>query len=371
MLLVSGGAPLMADNRPYSFVPEDYLKGLEGSENTATAVYGVVLRQVSTPAGVVLSLAALLAYGYLMYELFRLDKIARQRLGVVLILFLFCLIFFAFYEQAGSSMNNFTDRNVERVFGGKDTKAITTADVGKTIKIEPTQKQLGYHNGGQLFTLDVLSKLREENKDHLDFRINWKVADDNVGMTIAHRDDEIAASAFQSVNSVYILLLALPFSALWTFLGTRKLEPSTPFKFALGLLQLGLGFVAIWYGARTADARGIVGVEWLLLAYLLHTTGELCLSPVGLSMITKLSPAHLVSTVIGGWFLTTAIGEFLSGVIAQFTEVGAVVPAPVKTVRVYGDVFGIIAIASGVAALLCFCLVPLLKRWMHEGEEDS
>ena len=125
----------------------------------------------------------------------------------------------------------------------------------------------------------------------------------------------------------------MAFSALWTFLGTHGLEPSTPFKFALGLLQLGLGFVALWYGARVADARGMVGVEWLLLAYLLHTTGELCLSPVGLSMITKLSPAHLVSTVIGGWFLTTALAEFLGGMIAQFTRVGdsegtaAVIPA--------------------------------------------
>ncbi|MFZ1937349.1 MAG: oligopeptide:H+ symporter [Thermoguttaceae bacterium] len=376
VLLVSGGAPLMKDHRPRTFVQESYLKGLENSPDAITAAYGVLLRQVSTPAGIVLSIATFLAGGYLLVELFRLKGIARQRLGVVLILFIFCLLFFAFYEQAGSSMNNFTDRNVERVFGGKDARVITTADVGRTIKLEPTQKQLGYHNGKQLFTLDELTKLRDDNKDHLSFRIAWKVADDNVGMTVASRGDEITTSAFQSVNSIYILLLGLPFSALWTFLGSRRLEPSTPFKFALGLLQLGLGFVALWYGARVADARGMVGVEWLLLAYLLHTTGELCLSPVGLSMITKLSPAHLVSTVIGGWFLTTALSEFLGGIIAQFTRVGGegaavVVPAPIKTVHVYGDVFGIIAIASGVAALACFCLVPLLKRWMHEGEESS
>ena len=169
--------------------------------------------------------------------------------------------------------------------------------------------------------------------------------------------------------------MGLAFSALWTFLGTHGLEPSTPFKFALGLLQLGLGFVALWYGARMADARGMVGVEWLLLAYLLHTTGELCLSPVGLSMITKLSPAHLVSTVMGGWFLTTALAQFLAGMIAQFTRVGesegtaAVIPPPCETVHTYGNVYGIIAIAAGIAALICFCLVPLLKRWMHEGED--
>ena len=95
-------------------------------------------------------------------------------------------------------------------------------------------------------------------------------------------------------------------------------------------------------------------------------------------MITKLSPAHLVSTVMGGWFLTTALAQFLAGIIAQFTRVGgdgegtaAVIPPPYDTVHTYGNVYGAIAIASGVAALLCFCLVPLLKRWMHEGEEAS
>ena len=80
-------------------------------------------------------------------------------------------------------------------------------------------------------------------------------------------------------------------------------------KFALGLLQLGLGFGALWYGAQKADARGMVAVSWLLLGYLLHTTGELCLSPVGLSMVTKLSPRRLVSTVMGAWFLATAFSR--------------------------------------------------------------
>jgi proton-dependent oligopeptide transporter, POT family len=376
VLLVSGGAPLRADNRPYMFVQEDYIKGLENSDSVATQVGGVLLKQVSTPAGVVLAVAALLAYGYLIVEMFRLQTVARHRLGVVLILFIFCMLFFAFFEQAGSSINNFTDRNVERVFGGT-MQVITAADVGKTIEIEPTQKQLGYHDGDRLFTLDVLTKLRDSNKKDLAFKVEWKVAKDNVGMCVARRATEISASAFQAVNPIYILLFGLGFSALWTFLGTHGLEPSTPFKFALGLLQLGLGFVALWYGTRVADARGMVGVEWLLLAYLLHTTGELCLSPVGLSMITKLSPAHLVSTVMGGWFLTTAIAQFLAGIIAQFTRVGdsegaaAVIPAPYETVHTYGNVYGIIAIASGIAAAMCFCLVPLLKAWMHEGEDAT
>ena len=104
-------------------------------------------------------------------------------------------------------------------------------------------------------------------------------------------------------------------------LGTRGLEPSTPVKFSLGLLQLGLGFGAFWYGAQSANDRGMVAVVWLLLGYLLHTTGELCLSPVGLSMVTKLSPARIVSTVMGAWFLATAFSNYLAGAIAQLTGV--------------------------------------------------
>src|SRR5205814_714925 len=139
----------------------------------------------------------------------------------------------------------------------------------------------------------------------------------------------------------------------------------------LGLFQLGLGFAALWLGAERADARGMVGVSWLLLGYLLHTTGELCVSPVGLSMVTRLSPARLVSTVMGGWFLATAFSQYLAGLIAQLTGVRAeegaaqVVPEPTATLHLYGDVFGGIALGALASAAVCFAVAPLLVRWMH------
>ncbi|OYV84383.1 MAG: hypothetical protein B7Z73_15585, partial [Planctomycetia bacterium 21-64-5] len=127
--------------------------------------------------------------------------------------------------------------------------------------------------------------------------------------------------------------------------------------------------------AREADARGIVSIGWLLLGYLFHTTGELCLSPVGLAMVTKLSPKHLVSTVMGAWFLSTAFSLYMAAIIAQFTRVEqvagqkGVMPPPIKTVHTYGDVFGHIAVAAIISAVICFALVPLLKRWMHEESD--
>jgi POT family proton-dependent oligopeptide transporter len=118
----------------------------------------------------------------------------------------------------------------------------------------------------------------------------------------------------------------------------------------------------------------MVNVGWLLAGYLVQTLGELCLSPVGLSMITKLSPTRLVSTVMGAWFLATAFSQYLAGIISQFTridEASGGIPEPIRTVNVYGDVFGIIAIWGIAAGLACLALSPLLRRWMHDGVDQQ
>ncbi len=369
VLLVSGFAILTSDHRPLTLISSEYIDQLATSQNSLVQILAVFMGEMSRPAGLVLLLAGLTAIVYLSFELLRLDRIARHRMFVVLILTFFSMLFWAFFEQAGSSVNNFTDRNVDRVF---EETHITSEQVGRTIEIQPTQEQLGYHNGEQLFTLNLLDKLRDENKANPDFTIQWTVAQDNVGMGVGKRIEEIPASTFQSVNPIFILLFGLVFTALWSFLGKRGWEPSTPVKFSLGLLQLGLGFAAFWCGARTANDRGMVLLSWLYLGYLLQTTGELCLSPVGLSMITKLSPARLVSTVMGTWFLATAYSQYLAAIISQFTGVkheagtsGMAIPPPTETVNLYGGVFGKIAIAAVISALICFALVPLLKRWMH------
>ncbi|MCL4206353.1 MAG: oligopeptide:H+ symporter [Pirellulaceae bacterium] len=336
-------------------------------------VLALVLAEASRPAGLVLMLAGLVVTVYLLIETFLLDKIARERMFVVLILTFFSMLFWSFFEQAGSSLNNFTDRNIDRVF---ESQRVTADQVGKTIELQPTQEQLGFRHGDRIFTIDTLTRLREENRATPDFRIPWKITDEHVGMGIADRVQEAPASTFQSVNPIYILIFGLVFTALWTFMGQMGIEPSTPVKFALGLLQLGLGFGAFWLGALWSDDRGMVSVMWLMVGYLLHTTGELCLSPVGLSMVTRLSPARLVSTVMGAWFLATAFSQLLAAIIAQFTGVsgsedgGAVViPPPVETVEIYGTVFGQVALAAIASGVICLLLAPLLSYWMHPRAE--
>ena len=239
--------------------------------------------------------------GLLLY-LFRLpDKIARDRLGVALLLTLVSTVFWSFFEQTGTSMSLFTDRNVDR---------------------------------------SLLGQL-------------------------------IPAAFFQSVNALFILLLAPLFGWLWLYLARRRWEPNTPLKFALGILQLGLGFVALYVGAETSRATGVVPMFWLILCYCLHASGELCLSPIGLSMITKLAPQGVTGTLVGAWFVAYSFAQYLAALIAQLTGVkaegpgAATLPKPDETVMVYGSVFGSIGwVALGFGALLVL-VSPWIARRMH------
>ncbi|HEV8549804.1 MAG TPA: peptide MFS transporter, partial [Polyangiaceae bacterium] len=360
-LLVSGFSTFTADHQPVTLVSRDLVASLSHSSSALSQVFGLVAKEVSKPAGLVLTATGIFALTFLGRALTRLERIARERLIVVMVLMFFSMLFWSFFEQAGSSINNFTDRNVDRV---TERRAISTAEVGHTVELSPTQEQIGYTNGGTLFTQQALDQLRAAHGEDPDFRVKWQVTADNVGMGVGERTDEVPASIFQATNPVFILLFGLVLTALWDALGKRGLEPSTPTKFALGLFQLSLGFAAIWYGAHTATPRGMVAVKWLVLGYLLHTTGELCLSPVGLSMVSRLSPPLLVSTVMGIWFLATAFSQYLAAIISQFTgaaegDATPKVPMPKDTVMVYGSVFGKIAIASMIAALLCLALAPV------------
>lgn len=339
-----------------------------------------------TLAGALLIVFGGLALVALLVDAIRAERVERERLFVVLILMFFSMLFWAFFEQAGSSLNNFADRNVDRIVGGQ---VLTEEDVGKELKNVPiTSAFVGRTIDGKRWNLklvDEATKAAQEAAAKTGSATGEPVAaklpslivtEELVGMKVY--GTEIKASIFQAVNPICILIFGLLLTMLWSFLGSRGLEPNTAVKFALGLLQLGLGFGAIWLGAENCSAHGLVAVGWLLLGYFLHTTGELCLSPVGLSMVTKLSPPRMVSTVMGGWFLATAFSNYLAGAIAQLTGVGGhgqgdenIIPPPIETVHVYGDVFGQIAIAGIASSVILLALSPLLVRWMHGADQGD
>jgi len=176
------------------------------------------------------------------------------------------------------------------------------------------------------------------------------------------------ASQFGSLNSLFIFTLAPLFAWLWTSLGRRGREPSTPVKFALGIGQAGLGFGALVIGASMPDESGRVAAVWLILAYMLHTTGELCLSPVGLSAVTKLAVPSVVGVMMGSWFLATAYSEFVAAQLAKLASVETVngqVTDIALALASYTELFESLLWVGLAAAAFMFLLSPLLKKWMH------
>jgi POT family proton-dependent oligopeptide transporter len=176
------------------------------------------------------------------------------------------------------------------------------------------------------------------------------------------------AAQFGSLNAGFIMLLALPFAALWVWLAKRNLEPSTPVKFGLGIIQAGLGFGALVLGAQFPDAAGKVGMIWLILAYLLHTTGELCLSPVGLSAVTKLSIGRVVGVSMGTWFLATALSETVAtrlGKMAAMATQGGEVTDSASALVTYTELFEFLMYVGLGVGVLVLLVSPLLRRGMH------
>ncbi|HYG29112.1 MAG TPA: peptide MFS transporter [Allosphingosinicella sp.] len=244
--------------------------------------------------------APMIFLGMLVWSWIALKGAERARMIVALVLIIFTVLFWTLFEQAGSSMTLYADRNSDLTVAG-------------------------------------------------DFRMT--AAQTNV------------------FNPALIVLLAPVFAGMWGWLNRRGLEPSTPLKFGLGILQAGLGFLVLVVGITYfAGPDFRVPLIWLFLAYLLHTTGEICLSPVGLSMITKLSVPRIVGLMMGIWFLASALAHTLAGLIAQATSgetVGGMVTDPRAQLATYSDVFGTIGwVGVGIGVLLML-ISPFLKRGMH------
>lgn len=163
---------------------------------------------------------------------------------------------------------------------------------------------------------------------------------------------ELSASIFQSINPVMIIVFAPVFTVLWSWLDKHRLNPNTPMKFAIGMLLLSTGFVVMAIANGRANNGTLVSPLWLTLVYLLNTWGELCLSPVGLSMVTKLSPKKIVSTIMGIWMGSFAIGNIVA---SQMKAIGEALNVPM---------FWFIAAETLLAALILFALSPFLNRMM-------
>jgi len=276
--------------------PKDPAKIAGGRE---FGIYGIGLAMVGLCwlaiqyqqlVGWVLGFFGLGLVAYVLYiAIGRLPREERDRIFAAIFLIFVSIVFWALFEQAGSSLNLFTDRHV-------DTQGV-------------------------------------------------------------------AASMFQSINAIYIILLAPLFAGLWQLLAKRGAEPSTPMKFGLAVIQVGLGFLVLVWGAQSVGLNVPTPVIFIFLIYLLHTTGELCLSPVGLSAMNRLSPGHMASLIMGTWFFASATGNFAAGLIASATGAEGVGEEAGKQVvlDVYSTV-GWFAVGVGVVVMV---ISPFVKKLMH------
>ena len=176
---------------------------------------------------------------------------------------------------------------------------------------------------------------------------------------------EVPASWFQSLNSAFVILLAPLLAVLWLRLGKRNAEPASPFKMAIGLLLLSLGYLVIAFGVKGVDVGTKASMMWLVAMYFLHTLGELSLSPIGLSLVNKLAPFRFASLLMAVWFLANAAANKLAGVLSALYPADGPTSFMGYQMNTIYDFFMLFVVMSGVASLILFLLSKLLLKMMH------
>lgn len=322
-----------------------------------------------------------MAFGVLVWLIWFLykecNKVERGRMTVLASLTLFTVVFWALFEQSAASMTLYADRVVDRVLlnttylpsetTGLYIMAFVLIVVPFVVGFFGRDKFGAMNDSERKITGTIYAVLSLViiylGIDTIGFA--GAVAESSAGLPVKW---EVTAVQTGSLNAMFIFLLAPLFAWLWTFLSKNKMEPGTPLKFGLGILQAGLGFGALVLGATMPDASGKVAYIWIVLAYLLHTTGELCLSPVGLSAVTKLSVPKVVGFMMGVWFLATAYSELVAAQIAKFASMdteGGVITDIAAASTIYADFFSSLMWVGVAISLVLFVLTPLMKKGMH------
>ncbi|MGV8928593.1 MAG: peptide MFS transporter [Brevundimonas sp.] len=325
--------------------PELLKRPLFGPLNREWLIYilavlgvGVVWFMVQRNAlvGTVLSISTLLSLAAIIWIIATVCKTwaQRQRMMLALVLIFGAVVFFTLFEQAGTSLNLFADRNVD-------------------LTLTPVAMQfLG-------ITVGTPAQLAAAGITPTGFWI----------------DATITAAQVQSFNAGFILIFAPIFAALWAWLASKKMDPNPTMKFGLGLVQVGLGFLVVVWAASSGMVSSTFQMPLMILAllYMLHTTGELFLSPVGLSEITKLSMPSVVSFMMAVWFLASSIAQFVGGKIAGLmgTEtVGGQVLDPQGALATSLNGFNTLG-KWGVGIGIGFMLISFLIKGWSNGANDS
>jgi POT family proton-dependent oligopeptide transporter len=310
-----------------------------------------------------LLIACFLIIPLMIYSDASLSKNEKNKVAVIITVCFFVIFFWSAFEQTGASLTFFADSQTDRSFGWFriPTWLITLVGAGLLYYIYKVSKQTasnlsGDYNKALRSTIQTLLGLLAIS---LAGGIAYLFISGKSYVSIA----EIPTAWFQSLNSVFIVLFAPIFAWIWLKMG--KHEPSSPTKMALGLLLMGLGYLWIAYGVNNIQAGAKVSMIWLTVLYAIHTSGELTLSPIGLSLVNKLAPVKFASLLMAIWFTANAFGNKLAG------SLSALYPENGQTTQFLGykmsnihDFFMLFVFMSGIAALLLFLLTRKLQRMM-------
>ena len=282
-----------------------------------------------------------------------LTAIEWDRIVVILVFSAATIFFWWAFEQAGGSMTIFANDYTERNLTGDSATIFKTVNTIITIVPMAVITYVLYKLFQNIFQKYFISNFFLG----LSFVIIWGIVIWMINNEFSEEATEIPASWFSVLNSLFIILFAPVFSKIWA----SKYNPSGPVKFSIGLILLGLGFgflaygsMSIPYGAQTAS----VSIFWLVFAYLFHTLGELCVSPVGLSYVSKLAPVRLVGLMFGFWLLSSAIANSLGGLTGSYIDV-------ISEQAGLSGFFLIFALIPVGAGIVMFLLNGILKRKMH------
>lgn len=245
---------------------------------------------------------------YALTKSFRFEPQARNRLLLCHLLIFFSIVFWVLYQQSASALTIYTEYNTNRAL-------------------------FGFYSPFSLYYS------------------SW----------------HIPTVAFQSVNPIVIIVFAPILSWLWTRLDKYDLNPSIPAKFALGTIFMGAGFVLIPFAMHFfLQANSQISQWWIDASYLLQSIGELMLSPVGLSMVTELSPVAMIGLMMGAWFFASAVANALAGIVAQWTTVPSNSNDPHVTYHAYYTVFNGMGWTSVIIGFVMLALTPMLKRMLGQ-----
>ena len=281
------------------------------------------------------------------------SKVEIDRLIVIVVFSIFTIFFWWAFEQAGGSMTIFAKDFTQRTLVGDASSIFKIANTIITLVPMVVLTIVLYGLFSKMLRNFVLSNLFLGSS----FAIIWSIVIWMIVREFSVTATEIPASWFSVLNSLYIILLAPLFSKIWA----SKFNPSGPIKFAIGLILLGTGFAFLAFGAwgiPLGAEQASVSIVWLILAYLFHTMGELCVSPVGLSYVSKLAPIKLVGLMFGFWFVCSAVANYLGGKTGSYID---------KISEAYGlsNFFLIFFVIPVLAGILMIVLKPILIRKMH------